>query len=157
MVPADIAPAGDRRMTNPMLKQGDVVGAAARELRSKMWGRVVSWGDDDYAGTRRVWNGAVENQPALFAVCETSADVQAAMRSARQHGFPLSVRGGGHDWAGRALCPDGLVIDLSKMRQVIVDPHTRVAIVAGGAKVKDVAAAAGARGLVAALGNCGEV
>jgi FAD/FMN-containing dehydrogenase len=131
--------------------------AATRELRAKMQGRVVSWGDDDYAGTRRVWNGAVENQPALFAVCETSADVQAAMRSARQHGFPLSVRGGGHDWAGRALCPDGLVIDLSKMRQVIVDPHTRVAIVAGGAKVKDVAAAAGAHGLVAALGNCGEV
>ena len=130
---------------------------AARELRTKMQGRVVSWGDDDYARTRRVWNRAVENQPALFAVCETSADVQAAVRSARQHGFPLSVRGGGHDWAGRALCPDGLVIDLSKMRQVIVDPHTRVAIVAGGAKVKDVAAAAGAHGLVAALGNCGEV
>src|SRR5262249_17483782 len=82
--------------------------AATRELRAKMQGRVVSWGDDDYAGTRRVWNGAVENQPALFAVCETSADVQAAMRSARQYGFPLSVRGGGHDWAGRALCPDGL-------------------------------------------------
>ena len=131
--------------------------AATRELRVKMQGRVVSWDDDDYARTRRIWNGAVENQPALFAVCETSADVQAAMRSARQHGFPLSVRGGGHDWAGRALCPDGLVIDLSKMRQVIVDPHTRVAIVAGGAKVKDVAAAAGAHGLVAALGNCGEV
>jgi hypothetical protein len=46
--------------------------AATRELRAKMQGRVVSWGDDDYAGTRRVWNGAVENQPALFAVCETS-------------------------------------------------------------------------------------
>ena len=60
-------------------------------------------------------------------------------------------------WAGSALCPDGLVIDLSKMRQVIVDPHSRVAIVPGGAKVKDVAAAAGFYGLVAALGNCGEV
>jgi FAD/FMN-containing dehydrogenase len=131
--------------------------AATRELRAKMQGRVVSWGDDDYARTRRVWNGAVENQPALFAVCETSADVQAAVRSARQHGLPLSVRGGGHDWAGRALCPDGLVIDLSRMRQVIVDPRSRIATVSGGAKVKDVAAAAGAHGLVAALGNCGEV
>jgi FAD/FMN-containing dehydrogenase len=117
----------------------------------------VSWGDDDYARTRRVWNGAVENQPALFAVCETSADVQAAVWSARQHGLPLSVRGGGHDWAGRALCPDGLVIDLSRMRQVIVDPRSRIATVSGGAKVKDVAAAAGTHRLVAALGNCGEV
>jgi FAD/FMN-containing dehydrogenase len=131
--------------------------AAARELRAKMQGRVVSWGDDDYARTRRVWNGAVENQPALFAVCETSADVQAAVRSARQHGFSLSVRGGGHDWAGRALCPDGLVVDLSRMGQIIVDPRSRIATVSGGAKVKDVAAAAGAHGLVAALGNCGEV
>jgi FAD/FMN-containing dehydrogenase len=131
--------------------------AATRELRAKMQGRVVSWGDDDYADTRRVWNGAVENQPALFAVCETSADVQAAVRSARQHGLPLSVRGGGHDWAGRALCPDGLVIDLSRMRQVIVDPRSRIATVSGGAKVKDVAAAAGTHRLVAALGNCGEV
>jgi FAD/FMN-containing dehydrogenase len=131
--------------------------AAARELRTKMQGRVVSWGDDDYARTRRVWNGAVEHQPALFAVCETSADVQAAVRIARQHESPLSVRGGGHDWAGRALCPDGLVLDLSWMRQVIVDPHSRTAIVSGGGKAKDVATAAATHGLVAALGNCGEV
>jgi FAD/FMN-containing dehydrogenase len=131
--------------------------AAARELCTKMQGRVVSWGDDDYARTRRVWNGAVGNQPALLAVCETSADVQAAVRSARQHEMHLSVRGGGHDWAGRALCPDGLVLDLSRMRQVIVDRQSRTAIVSGGTKVKDVAAAAAAHGLVAVLGNCGEV
>ena len=77
--------------------------AAARELRTKMQGRLVSRGDDDYARTRQIWNGSVENQPAFFAVCETSADVQAAVRIARQHGIALSVRGGGHGWAGRAL------------------------------------------------------
>jgi FAD/FMN-containing dehydrogenase len=71
-----------------------------RELRATMQGRVVSRGDDDYPRTRQIFNGAVENQPALIAVCETSADVQAAVRSARQHGLPLSVRGGGHDLAG---------------------------------------------------------
>jgi FAD/FMN-containing dehydrogenase len=130
---------------------------ATRELRAMMQGKVVSRGDDDYSRTRKIWNGAAENQPALFAGCETCADVQAAVRTARQHGLSLSVRGGGHGWAGSALCPDGLVVDLSRMRQVIVDPHSRVAIVAGGAKVKDVAAAAGAHGLVAALGNCGDV
>ena len=125
--------------------------------RDLVRGRVVSRGDDDYARTRQIWNGAVENQPTAIAMCETSADVQAAVRSARQHGLPLSVRGGGHDWTGRALCPDGLVIDLSSMSQVIVDPHARAATVSGGAKVKDFAAAAGAHGLVAALGNCGTV
>ncbi|MBR1159662.1 FAD-binding oxidoreductase [Bradyrhizobium elkanii] len=131
--------------------------AATRALRALMQGRVVSRGDDDYPRTRKIWNGAVENEPALFAVCETAVDVQAAVRIASQHGLPLSVRGGGHDWAGRALCPDGLVIDLSRMRQVIVDPQARVATVAGGAMAKEVAAAAGAHGLVAALGNCGTV
>jgi FAD/FMN-containing dehydrogenase len=135
----------------------DHVSAAKRDLRAMMQRRVVSRGDGDYARTRLIWNGAVENQPALFAVCETSADVQAAVRSARQHGLSLSVRGGGHGWAGNALCPDGLVIDLSRMRQVTVDPQSRVATISGGARVKDVAAAADAHGLVAALGNCGDV
>ena len=102
-----------------LLIRGDEL-TATRELRAMMQGKVVSRGDDDYPRTRKIWNGAAENQPALFAVCETSADVQAAVRTARQHGLSLSVRGGGHGWAGSALCPDGLVIDLSKMRQVIV-------------------------------------
>ena len=131
--------------------------SATRELRAMIQGRVLLRGEDDYARTRQIWNGAVEKQPALFALCETSADVQVAVRVARRHGLPLSVRGGGHDWTGRALCSDGLVIDLNRMREVVVDPRSRVAIVSGGASAKDVAAAAGFYGLVAALGNCGEV
>jgi hypothetical protein len=122
-----------------------------------MQGSVVLRGDDDYARTRQIWNRAVENQPALFAVCETSADVQAALRVARNHNLPLSVRGGGHDWAGRALVSDGLVIDLTRMQEVVVDPRSRVAIVPAGASAKGVATAAGAHDLVAALGNCGAV
>jgi hypothetical protein len=131
--------------------------SATRELRTMMRGRVVLRGDGDYIRTRQIWNRAVEGQPALLAVCETSEDVQAAVRSAQRYNLPLSVRGGGHDWAGRALCADGLVIDLTRMREVVVDMHSRVATVAGGASNKDVAAAAGAHGLVAALGNCGAV
>jgi FAD/FMN-containing dehydrogenase len=130
---------------------------ADQELRALMQGRAVLRGDGEYARTRKIWNGAVENQPALFAVCETSKDVQIAVRVARRHGLPLSVRGGGHDWAGRALCADGLVVDLTRMREVVVDKHSRVATVGGGATNKDVAAAADAHGLVAALGNCGAV
>jgi FAD/FMN-containing dehydrogenase len=72
-------------------------------------------------------------------------------------GLKLSVRGGGHDWAGRALRDGGLVIDLTGMRDVAVDARALVATVAGGARAKDVAVAAGVHGLVAALGNCGTV
>jgi FAD/FMN-containing dehydrogenase len=130
---------------------------AARELRSKMQGRVVVRGDNDYASTRQVWNGAVQHQPVMFAVCETTEDVQAAVRSAREHGLPLSVRGGGHDWAGRALRHNGLVIDLSEMKRVEVDPKASVARIQGGATGVDVIAAAAPHGLVPATGNCGDV
>jgi FAD/FMN-containing dehydrogenase len=76
--------------------------SAARELRAVMQGTVVLRSDGDYARTRQIWNRAVENQPAPFAVCETSADVRAAVRVARRHGIPFSVRCGGHHWAGFA-------------------------------------------------------
>ena len=131
--------------------------SAADELRAAVSGGVALPSDKAYADARRVWNGAVLHRPAMIAFCERAEDVQAAVRVARRHGLPLSVRGGGHDWAGRALRSGGLVIDLTRMRQVAVDPRARVATVAGGARVKEVAAAAGAHGLVAALGNCGTV
>ncbi len=67
------------------------------------------------------------------------------------------MRGGAHNWPGLALRHDGLVLDLTRMRGVVIDPHSRVATIAGGAKNKDVAAAADAHGLLAALGNCGTV
>ena len=129
----------------------------ARELRTVMQGRVVSRGDDDYVPTRQIWNGAVQHQPALFAVCQASADVQAAVRSARAHGLALSVRGDGHDRAGRSLRHDDLVIDLSHMRRVDVDPDTSVATIQGGATAVDVISAGAPHDLVAATGNCGTV
>jgi FAD/FMN-containing dehydrogenase len=130
---------------------------AARKLRTAMKGRVVVRGDDDYMETRQIWNGAVENHPALFAVCETSADVRAALRSAREHDYPISVRGGGHDWVGRSLRNNGLVIDLSRMKRVDVDPKMSVATLQGGATGVDVISATTPYGLVAATGSCGTV
>ena len=65
--------------------------AAARDLQKVIQGRVVLRGGDDYVQTRKIWNGAVQHQPALFAVCETPGDVQAAVRSAREHSLSLSV------------------------------------------------------------------
>ena len=131
--------------------------SVADDLRAVMAGEVVMSGQDAYAGVRQIWNGAVDHQPAVFALCETVEDVQAAMHIARKHDFPLSVRGGGHDWAGRALRHGGLVIDLSRMRQVEVDVSRRVATVAGGAIASDVIAAAVPHGLAAVTGNVGAV
>ena len=129
----------------------------AGDLRAVMAGKVVMAGQDAYAGVRQIWNSAVDHQPAVFALCETAEDVQAAMHIARKHDFPLSVRGGGHDWAGRALRHHGLVIDLTRMRQVDVDVSRRVATVAGGATAADVSAAAVPHGLAAVTGNVGAV
>ena len=127
------------------------------ELRAVVSGGIALPSDNSYEAARRVWNGAIPHRPALIAFCQSTTDVEGAVRVARRHGIPFSVRGGGHHWAGPALCPDGLVIDLSAMREVIVDPHSRVATVQGGTRLKDLAAAVGDHGLVAALGNCGAV
>ena len=129
----------------------------ADELRAAISGCVALPGDELYDEGSRVWSPAVRHRPAIVAFCKRREDVQAAVRAARRYGLKLSVRGGGHDWAGRALRDDGLVIDLTGMRDVAVDPQALAATVAGGARVKDVAAAAGAHGLVAALGVCGTV
>jgi len=134
-----------------------IASSCADELRSAISGRVALPGGELYDEGSRVWNGAVRHRPAIVAFCRQPEDVQAAVRAARRHGLRLSVRGGGHDWAGRALRDGGLVIDLTPMRDVAVDPQALVANVAGGARAKDVAVAAGAHGLVAAMGNCGTV
>jgi FAD/FMN-containing dehydrogenase len=118
-----------------------------------MRGKVVLPSDDAYDSVRH----AVDHRPALLAICETPEDVKAAVRIAKAHQLPLSVRGGGHDWAGRALRHEGLVIDLSAMRQVAVNATVRVANVAGGARAKDVIAATAPHGLAAVTGNCGAV
>ena len=96
--------------------------AVAGDLREVMdEERVIVAGEEAYDEVRQIWNGAVDHQPALFALCENVEEVQASIQIARAHDLPLSVRGGGHDWAGRALRHCGLVIDLSRMRQVEVD------------------------------------
>jgi FAD/FMN-containing dehydrogenase len=141
-----------------MLDSGNrIIASCADDLRSVMSGRAALPGDERYNEGCRVWNAAVSRRPAIVAFCKQHEDVQAAVRAARRHGLPLSVRSGGHDWAGRALREGGLVIDLTGLREVAVDPRVRVATVAGGALSKDVAVVAGVHNLVAALGNCGTV
>src|SRR5260370_11375231 len=107
-----------------------------------MQGKVEIAGEASYEGARQVFNGAVDRRPALFACCESARDVQESVRAARSYGLPLSVRGGGHEWVGRALSDHGLVVELSRMREVDVDVRGRIATVAGGALAGDVIAAA---------------
>jgi FAD/FMN-containing dehydrogenase len=110
-----------------------------------------------YEQGRRIWNGAIDHAPALIVRPHTRVEAQAVVVAARHHQLPLSVRGGGHDWAGRALRHEGLVIDLSDMKHVIVDPDNRVATVQGGASAGDVIGAAQVHGLSAATGTVGAV
>jgi len=131
--------------------------SAADELGRSMPGKVALPGEDAYDRARHIWNGAVDHRPALFAFCETAEDVQSALHIGRVHDLPLSVRGGGHDWVGRALRPDGLVLDLSGMRGVTVDAGARVAMVEGGATASDVIAAAAPHDLTAVTGTVGAV
>jgi FAD/FMN-containing dehydrogenase len=87
-----------------------------RPLREQLSGRLSRLGDDRYAAATAIWAKPVGPRcRALFAHCRTPEDVQSAIRAARDCDLPLSVRGGGHDWTGRALC-DGIVIDLSGVR-----------------------------------------
>jgi hypothetical protein len=101
-------------------------------------GRLIRAGDADYDTARALWNGAVDRRPRLIARCIGSADVAAAVRFAREHGLEMAVRGGGHNVAGTASCDDGIVLDLSAMRAVRVEPAERRAWVQGGALWGDV-------------------
>ncbi len=110
-------------------------------------GRLIGAGDADYDIARAVWNGAIDRRPRLIAQCIGTADVVAAVRFARDHDLEIAIRGGGHNVAGTAVCDDGIVIDLSAMRGVRVDPAARKAWVQGGALWGDVDRETQAHGL----------
>src|SRR3954452_11548894 len=96
--------------------------AAANGLRSSLQGQVVIAGDAEYDEARKVFNGRVDKHPAVVTKVASTADVVAAVRFAREHELPIAVRCGGHSTAGFSSCDDGLVIDLSGMKGVEVDP-----------------------------------
>ncbi|MEV2234083.1 FAD-binding oxidoreductase [Streptomyces phaeochromogenes] len=131
--------------------------ALLAELRSRIpAGRVFTNGPE-YAKAVALFNAAVDVRPAVVVRCATTDDVQAAIRASRNHGVPISVRGGGHDFWGRAFRPGGLVLDLTDMREVQVDIGRRFATVGGGALSSDVVSAAERAGLTAITGTAGAV
>ena len=101
--------------------------AAIAALRDRVRGGVVLAGDADYETARRVWNGNVDRRPALIARCTGIGDVQHAVGFANANGLLVSVRGGGHSAPGYGTNDGGMVIDLSRMKQINVDPGRRTA------------------------------
>src|SRR5436190_3876544 len=105
---------------------------AVQELASHLRGTLLRPGDAGYEETRPVYNAMIDKSPALIARCVDVADVIAAVNFAREQKLTLAVRGGGHNGPGLGTCDDGLVIDLSDMKGIHVDPMARTARVEGG-------------------------
>jgi FAD/FMN-containing dehydrogenase len=126
--------------------------AAVDGLRSGLRGEALTAGDRGYDEARTIWNAMIDRRPALIVRCRGVADVMRAVAFARERGLLLSVRGGGHNIAGSALCDDGVVIDLSLMRSVRVDPTRSRAWVEAGATLADFDHEAQVFGLATPLG-----
>ncbi len=121
-------------------------------LRAQIRGEIVLPDSPAYDETRTLYNAMIDKRPAFIARCRDVADVISALRFGREHDLPIAVRGGGHNVAGKALCDDGLVIDLSLMNGVRVDPATRTVRVEGGALWGDVDHATHAFGMATPSG-----
>lgn len=137
-------------MTTTVHKPAEAISgnaSAIAVLRERLRGPLLLPGDPDYDATRAVWNGMIDRRPAMIARCLGAADVMVAVKCARMHGLSVSVRGGGHNSAGYGVCDGGLMIDLSMMRAVRVDPAARRVQVQGGATWGDVDGETSAFGL----------
>ena len=109
----------------------------AEQFEAGFHGDLIRPGDPDYDDTRAVWNGMIDKRPVLIARCAGIADVVSAVKFARENDLLVAVRGGGHNVAGTAVCDDGLVIDLSDMTGVRVDPEAQTAWIQAGATWAD--------------------
>ena len=125
---------------------------ALQDLASRFRGRLLRPGDAAYLEAAQVYNGMINKRPALIAGCVDVADVIAAVNFARERNLTLAVRGGGHNGPGLGTCDDGLVIDLSSMKGIRVDPLLRTAQVEGGCTWGDVDHATHAFGLATPSG-----
>ena len=103
-------------------------------LAAQVRGEVLRRGDDGYDTSRAVWNGMIDRRPGAIVRCTGAADVIATVNFVREHRQPLAIRAGGHNVAGKAVCDDGIVIDLSPMNNVWIDPVARRGRAGAGAR-----------------------
>ncbi|TDN58981.1 FAD-binding oxidoreductase [Paraburkholderia sp. BL10I2N1] len=130
----------------------NVSSKAVEELTGAIRGQVLQPGNPAFDEARRIWNGMIDRRPALIVFCAGVADIRRAVAFARDNNLLLAVRGGGHNIAGTAICDDGLVIDLSQMKSVRIDPAARRAYVEPGNTLADFDHEAQAFGLATPLG-----
>ena len=122
------------------------------ELKPRFQGDLLLPGDEDYDEVRKVWNAMIDRRPGMIARCVSPEDVVQAVSFSREHNLLVSVRGGGHNIAGNCICDDGLMIDLSLMKDIRVDQDARTATVEPGCTLADFDAAAQVHGLATPLG-----
>lgn len=116
----------------PMIPASPIDDEAVAAFRDDFRGPLLQPGDEGYDAARRIWNAMIDRRPTLIAQCTGVGDVMRAVDFARRHDLLLAVRGGGHNVAGNAICDDGLVIDLSPMKGIRVDPAARTVRAEGG-------------------------
>jgi FAD/FMN-containing dehydrogenase len=126
--------------------------SAVARLRRTLRGEIVLPGDSGYEDARRVWNGMVDRRPAIIAYCTGADDVAETVSFARSYDLQLSVRGGGHSIAGASVCDQGVVIDLSRMKAITVDPQRRTARAEAGLNLGEFDAETQAFGLATTMG-----
>jgi hypothetical protein len=126
--------------------------AAINELAGDLSGSLLLSGHPEYDSARRIWNGMHDKRPALIARCASAMDISHAVTFARERRLLTAVRGGGHSWPGKSVCDRGLMIDLSPMNTVSVDPGRRLARTRGGALLNALDTAAREHGLITTAG-----
>src|ERR1700730_2113299 len=124
-----------------------------KRFQAAFRGEVIQPGDSGYEAARRIWNASIDKHPGVIARCSGVADVVSSVKFARANNLLASIRGGGHNVAGRALGDDGIVIDLSAMKGVVVDPQSRTVRVQGGATLADIDRETHAYGLAVPTGT----
>ena len=131
----------------------DTLQQTARTEMTGFKGELTAPEDPRYDEARKVYNGMIDRRPALIATCTDSDDVAAVVAFARDHGVLLAVRGGGHNGGGLGTCDDGIVLDLSGLKGIEVDPEARTARVGGGCLWGEVDAATNEHGLAVPSGS----
>jgi FAD/FMN-containing dehydrogenase len=136
------------RANGQMTLQEDTI----RKFKQSLRGELILSNDPGYDEARSIWNAMIDRRPALIARCLGVADVVTCVNFAREHGIVLSIKGGGHNISGLAVCEGGLMLDMSRMRGVWVDPATRTARAQAGCLLGDVDRETQVHGLAAVLG-----
>jgi len=127
-------------------------GQAFSIFKSQINGKIIQPDNPDYDTARKVYNGMIDKYPGLIVYCENEDDVKASVNFARENGLLVAVRGGGHHGAGLGLCEEGVVIDLSAMKGIAIDPVDHTVTVGGGCTLAEMDQATQAQGLIVPAG-----